>query len=112
LLLLEDDDAVLEMVRFGLTARGADVLVADSAEALNELLRRGTDYDAALLDLSPLGSNPGEVLGRLSSLDIPVVLISGSVAPNLGEFSFSSWVHKPFALHELYEALLALEGQG
>jgi hypothetical protein len=42
-------------------------------------------------------------------LRIPVVLISGSVAPALGEYACSSWVHKPFALHELYDALLELE---
>jgi CheY-like chemotaxis protein len=109
LLLLEDDDAVLEMVRFGLTARGADVLVASTAQALDALLEDPRGYDAALLDLSPLGSNPGVVLQRLALLRVPVVLISGSVTPTIGDLPFASWVHKPFALNELYEALLDLD---
>jgi CheY-like chemotaxis protein len=118
LLLLEDDDAVLDMVRFGLTARGADVQVATSASRLAELLRDGTRYDAALLDLSPLGSGAAQVLGQLASMAVPVILISGSVAPDIlegegasgeGPAPFANWVHKPFALNELYDALVSLD---
>lgn len=118
LLLLEDDDAVLDMVRFGLTARGADVQVATSASRLAELLDQGSHFDAALLDLSPLGAGAGQVLGRLARMAVPVILISGSVAPDIlaperedgsEAAPFASWVHKPFALNELYDALVSLE---
>jgi DNA-binding response OmpR family regulator len=117
LLLLEDDEAVLDMVRFGLTARGADVHVATSAARLRDLLLEGTHYDAALLDLSPLGSGARPTLEELARMAVPVILISGSVAPNIldaegsphGDAPFASWVHKPFALNELYDALVSLD---
>jgi CheY-like chemotaxis protein len=118
LLLLEDDDAVLDMVRFGLTARGADVQVATSASRLADLLAGDANYDAALLDLSPLGAGAGQVLRQLAGMAVPVILISGSVAPEIldaegpepsADAPFASWVHKPFALNELYDALVSLD---
>lgn len=108
ILLLEDDEAVLEMVRFGLTSRGADVVASTNCEHLGELLKER--FDVAVLDLSPLGDEPNGMLSLFQAANVPIVLISGSVAPNLGEVALSAWVHKPFALHELYEVLSELDG--
>lgn len=108
ILLLEDDEAVLEMVRFGLTSRGADVVASTNCEQLAELLKER--FDVAVLDLSPLGDEPTGMLSLFQAASVPIVLISGSVAPNLGDVALTAWVHKPFALHELYEVLSELDG--
>jgi CheY-like chemotaxis protein len=106
ILLLEDDPAVQTLVDFALTARGATVATACTREELTAMIGNGV-FDIALLDLSPLGKNPASVLSLLQSRcpDLLVVVISGSVAPDVDAPNIAAWVRKPFEVRELVEAL-------
>jgi CheY-like chemotaxis protein len=103
---LEDDLAVLSLIDCGLTARGARVVAVSSLEEVERVLARGV-FDVALVDLSPIGSEPTPVLRRLAELGggLPVVVISGSVAPDVASDAVAAWVRKPFEVNELAEAI-------
>jgi CheY-like chemotaxis protein len=107
-LLLEDDPAVQALVDLGLSTRGASVATASTIHELAAIIRRGV-FDVALLDLSPLGKNPAATLAYLEQCQhgLPVVIISGSVAPEVDAPSITSWVRKPFEIGELVQALAA-----
>ena len=109
MLLLEDDPAVQTLVDFALTGRGATVATASTSEELTAMIGNGV-FDVALLDLSPLGKNPTTVLSLLESHcpGLLVVVISGSVAPNVDAPNIAAWVRKPFEVRELVEALMRL----
>lgn len=111
-LLLEDDPAVRTLVDLGLTARGAEVATASTLPELNQLVQRGV-FDVAMLDLSPLGAEPDKTLELLQNRQrgLPVVIISGSVAPDVGSPSVAGWVRKPFEVGELVEALVKVRGK-
>jgi CheY-like chemotaxis protein len=111
-LLLEDDPAVRTLVDLGLTARGAEVATASTLPELTALVQRGV-FDVAMLDLSPLGAEPDKALQLIQNRQrgLPVVIISGSVAPDVGSPSVAGWVRKPFEVGELVEALVKVRGQ-
>ncbi len=124
-LVVEDDGDVALLLESALSARGAHVVVARSAD---ELERAAADrHDAALVDLSPIAR---DVQGALDTLNrgspgLAVVFISGSVAglpESLTEGDASDategsqddervarpvrWVRKPFEVSEVVAALL------
>jgi CheY-like chemotaxis protein len=105
-LLLEDDPAVQALVELGLSTRGATVATASTREELTAMIDKGV-FDVALLDLSPLGKTPASVLSLLQNRcpELLVVVISGSVAPDVDAPNIAAWVRKPFEVRELVEAL-------
>jgi CheY-like chemotaxis protein len=110
ILLVEDDEAVVDLLDTALSARGATVVSAKSSEAMREALSSGT-FDAALVDLSPLGA---DVVGSLDAVRgsnpaARVFVISGSAAngPTLPEGYPAVWIRKPFELREIVDALVA-----
>lgn len=111
-LVLEDDEAVMDMVRFGLESRGARVFGAASLAEVGMLTTLHRDLDIALVDLSPLGGDyafAARELRRYQS-GLPLVLMSGSVSGNAiesgaTELSVAAWVRKPFELGELFDCL-------
>lgn len=106
LLVLEDDAAVLALVEFGLTARGAQVASVSSPEELDLALQRGV-FDLALVDLSPIADDPERALAHIAERlpGVPVVIISGAAAPNVDASRVAAWVRKPFEIGELTDAL-------
>jgi CheY-like chemotaxis protein len=107
ILLVEDDDAVIELVETALSAKGATVTVAKTLAACEAALSM-TNFDCAVIDLSPLGPDPSPTFKRLSESTAPVVLITGAVdrAPDFdGDVRV---VRKPFELRELLDALAKL----
>jgi CheY-like chemotaxis protein len=107
ILLVEDDDAVIELVETALSAKGASVTVAKTLAACEAALAM-TTFDCAVIDLSPLGDDPTPTFKRLSATTAPVVLITGAVdrAPDFeGDVRV---VRKPFELRELLDALAKL----
>ncbi len=111
-LVLEDDDAVMEMVKFGLESRGAKVFGAATLADVGVLTLLHRDFDLALLDLSPLGGDYPRASKELRAYqpELPLVLMSGSVSGNAiesgaTELSVAAWVRKPFELGELYDCL-------
>lgn len=111
-LVLEDDDAVMDMVKFGLESRGAQVYGAASLAEVGVLTTLHRNFDVALVDLSPLGGNYALASKELRAHqpNMPLVLMSGSVSGNAiesgaTELSVAAWVRKPFELGELYDIL-------
>ena len=110
-LLLEDDPAILEVVRMLLEEEGFTVLPASSvaeAEAAVKL-----EFDAAVLDLGVAGMNIEQFIRRIQSLPLrpPVLLCSAStkleqVATRLN----CATLAKPFEIDEFIRAIWSLVG--
>ena len=124
ILAIDDDPWVLETLRQALTARGYEVLCADSAHHGTRVLSQRR-VDLILLDLNMPDKN-GFVLYRdLESLRrIPVLFVTGctwSFTPSTEGFT-SIWtdgftlgmtdiLYKPFPISLLYEKVEALVGR-
>ena len=108
ILLVEDDDAVIDLLDTALSARGADVVSVRRLGELDAALAGGR-FDAALLDISPIQDDvPGALATvRSASGALRVVLISGSAAhlPDVPKGWVSAWVRKPFEVAEILAAL-------
>ena len=82
ILLADDQDLVRDSLVTLITAYspGAEVTGVPSLDAALGMLRRGTRYDIAILDLQMPGMNGLEGLGKViaSWPDLPVVLMSGA----------------------------------
>ncbi|WP_437589553.1 ATP-binding protein [Sorangium sp. So ce1000] len=108
ILVVEDDDAVVDLLDTALTARGASIVSVQSAVELPDALASGP-FQAALLDISPIEQ---DVLGTVSAVrranpDVRLVVMSGSAgADPLPANSGVSWVRKPFEIREIVEALV------
>ena len=108
ILVVEDDDAVIDLLDTALSARGADVVSVRRRSDLGAALAGGR-FDAALLDISPIQDDvPGALATvRSASGALRVVLISGSAAhlPDVPTGWVSAWVRKPFEVAEILAAL-------
>ena len=107
-LLVEDDEAVIDLLDTALTARGADVVSIRSHRDLGPALAAGP-FDVALFDISPIRD---DIEGALSSVReansaLRVVVISGSAVqmPSLPAEWVAAWVRKPFEVGEIIQAL-------
>lgn len=105
ILVVEDDDAVIQLLELALEARGASVVSVKLRADLPRALATGR-FDAALLDMSPLlGDVDGAVAElRHASPDARLVVMSGSV-PQVAIGSAAVWVRKPFEVREIVDAL-------
>jgi CheY-like chemotaxis protein len=108
ILVLEDDDAVIDLLDTALTARGADVTSVRRRSDLPAALAGGR-FDAALIDISPIQDDVAGALAvvRGASGSLRLVLISGSSArmPDVPMGWVSAWVRKPFEVAEILAAL-------
>jgi CheY-like chemotaxis protein/anti-sigma regulatory factor (Ser/Thr protein kinase) len=108
LLLIEDDQAVIQLLETALESRGASVTVASSGADLAQALVTAP-YDVALLDLSPIEDDVGGAIAKLraSSPGIDLVLITGSAdrVPEAAAAEPMKLVRKPFELGEVLAAL-------
>lgn len=109
ILVVEDDEAVIDLLDTALTARGASIVSVQRAVDLPGALASGP-FQAALLDISPIEQ---DVLGTVSAVQSAnpgarLVVMSGSAgsAQVLPPSSGVSWVRKPFEIREIVEALV------
>lgn len=107
ILVVEDDDAVIELLELALEARGASVVSVKVRDDLPRALASGA-FDAALLDMSPLlGDVDGAVEAlRRASPGARLVVMSGSV-PQADIGAADVWIRKPFEVREIVDALTA-----
>jgi CheY-like chemotaxis protein len=125
-LLVEDDDAVVDLLDTALTARGADVVSIRHQRELEGALATGP-FDAALFDISPIQDDVqgavamvrgargawrergerGESDVRVASDALRIVLISGSAEqmPEMPSEWVAAWVRKPFEVAEILQAI-------
>ncbi|MEM9692712.1 MAG: ATP-binding protein [Myxococcota bacterium] len=120
ILLVEDDDAVIELLEIALTNRGASLTVARDRRELDSILTQ-RNFDVMLMDLSPFGdpavsTDPNEIPEALGSTlsrarkdnpDVRVMVISRSVA--VSPRADVTWMRKPFDTSELVEAISNLK---
>ncbi len=128
ILLIEDDDAVIQLLETALEGRGADVTVAKASAEVTTALGEGP-FDAALVDLSPIADDVDGAIARIrtGSPGIDLVLITGSadrVPPSLTDEAAAGQaqgasdpalneakrgsvklVRKPFELAEVFASL-------
>lgn len=108
-LVVEDDAAVCSLVELALSARGAEVVIAGTLADFTRSLTAEGPFDAALVDLSPLGGNATSAFDKLQAVcpGIPVILISGvaSGVPDDVIGRVTAWVRKPFEMGEVIEVL-------
>jgi DNA-binding NtrC family response regulator len=111
ILLVEDDDAVVDLLDTALTARGADVVSVRHRRDLPRAVATGR-FDAALFDISPIQDDVRGAVAlvrnaRTAGDDLRVVLISGSAAhmPEMPDTWVSAWVRKPFEVAEILHAI-------
>jgi len=106
-LLVEDDEAVVELLDTALTARGATIVSVRDVVDLPGALASGP-FHAALLDISPIENDVRGTIATVkkASPGARLVMMSGSVSvPGLQEECGASWVRKPFEVREIVEAL-------
>lgn len=107
-LLVEDDDAVVDLLDTALAARGAEVVSVRHVRELDHALASG-GFDAALFDLSPIVDDVYGAVARVrrSSGDLRVVMISGTAValPALPAGWIAAWVRKPFEVGEIVYAI-------
>ncbi len=106
-LLLEDDDAVVELLALSLASRGATVT---AVRTVDELISELNDhpYDTLLVDLSPLSPRDGglaRVIRQTRAINptIAIIVITGNVDATGSENVM--WLAKPFEPRELVTAI-------
>jgi two-component system OmpR family response regulator len=112
ILLVEDDPAIVEVVRLGLSYEGAEVLVAsDGVHAVQQ--HRHAEPDLVLLDLMLPRLDGLEVLERIRAhRDTPVIVITArdGLEDRVGglEAGADDYVTKPFQFPELVARMRAV----
>ena len=105
-LVVDDDEQLLDVLRQALTLAGYEVDMADNGPEGLELASRGP-YDVLVIDVMLPGMDGLEVLQRLrrQAVDTPVLILSGrdGVDDRVAGLSIGAddYVVKPFALAEL-----------
>lgn len=112
ILVVDDDDAVLELAREFLERAGFDVLTASSGQAGVALLSAHKDEIAAVvLDLVMPGMGGGETLLEMLRIcpELPVVVTSGydkdKVAECLNARDIAHFLYKPYQPEDLVESV-------
>ncbi len=112
ILVVDDDEAVLELAREFLERAGFDVLAAESGRAGVALLRdRKDEIAAVVLDLVMPGMGGGEAMLEMLRIrpELPVIVTSGydkeNVAERLKSREISGFLYKPYEAEDLVESV-------
>ncbi|WP_169796450.1 sensor histidine kinase [Chondromyces crocatus] len=107
ILLVEDDEAVVDLLDTALSARGARIVCVRRMSELHGALDTGP-FDAVLLDLSPIEEDvPGAIAAvQRSSPEARLVVMSGTGGLVDLPDGCSAWVRKPFEVGEIVTALV------
>ena len=111
--LIADDEPAVHKVAAAMMAKaGYDVLsVFDGKSAVVEVRNRGEKIDCVLMDLTMPEMDGIEACAQINAVnsEIPVILMSGfdeqNVDENAGGNIITGFIHKPFRMKELLEAV-------
>lgn len=115
ILVVDDEEAVRELMVAALQTKQRDVLTASSGEEALEIIKK-TDVDLVLLDLSMPGLNGVDTFQELQALrpGLPVVIVTGypdsdlmARALEIGPFTMIS---KPVDLHQIQKTVDRIVG--
>lgn len=113
-LVVEDEASIREMVALNLKMAGWEVLEAPSAERALELMHRGEECDAALLDIMLPGMDGLSLCEtiRRENNEIGIIIVSakGQESDKIRGLSIGAddYITKPFSVSELVARLEAL----
>jgi CheY-like chemotaxis protein len=115
ILVVDDDEAVLELAREFLLRAGFEVVTARGGREALEILRDDAEgrIDAAVLDISMPDLDGRETLLELRRLcpELPVVMVSGfgedATTRRLASEEITAFVRKPYEPEHLIEAVRA-----
>src|SRR5581483_3033135 len=108
---IDDEDAVLDVVRRFLEIAGHRVTCVSGGRQALELLAAGRPFDLAILDLMMPGDDGASTFHRLRQLRpaLPVLLCTGlpdaDPAPELLQAGAAGILRKPFRMNELWYAV-------
>lgn len=115
ILIVDDEENILELLKYNLEKNGFEVVPKDNGEgALEEMEKE--DFDLVLLDLMLPGIDGLEVLKTIRSQDriknTPVIMLTAKneeIDTVLGlEMGADDYIGKPFGVHELLARVKAL----
>lgn len=103
-LVIEDDDAIFDLLDATLTRRGAELTLARSRAELETTLAKN-HFDAVLCDLSPIRDDITGAFARIQQANpnARIIVVSGSANPveGLSAAPNIAYVRKPFELREI-----------
>ncbi len=114
ILVIDDEESVLDVVRRFLEIAGHEVLCASSGQAGLDLLAAGSAVDLVILDLMMPREDAGTMFQRLRQRrpNVPILLCTGlpqaEPAPELLRKPAVSLIRKPFRMNELFYAVKQL----
>jgi two-component system cell cycle sensor histidine kinase/response regulator CckA len=111
ILVIDDEEAVLDVVRRFLQIAGHQVVTATSGQAALEMLGNGQAVDLIILDLMMPREDAADTFRRLRQRrpDLPILLCTGlaeiSPAPELLLNPLVGLIRKPFRMNDLWKAV-------
>ena len=119
-MVVDDERIILDTASELLSHMGYDVLTASSGNAALDLLGspEADSVSLVLLDVTMPGMGGLETLREIRRIrpDLPVVVSSGyakeEIMPRFMELGVSGFLHKPYSLAKLGEAIEDIEGEG
>jgi CheY-like chemotaxis protein len=109
-LVVDDEEAILDLLSIYLEEEGYEVAVACNGEEALNRFRHG-HWDLVLTDRMMPGMSGDELGESIRRLDqkIPIVLVSGFTEPHMGQFPFDAIVAKPFEKEVLIATLHGID---
>lgn len=115
ILTVDDEEHILELLRYNLESNGYEVLQAETGEDALSILKQHS-VDMVLLDLMLPGIDGLETLRKIRSIDklkrMPVIMLtakSEEIDTVLGlEMGADDYIGKPFGVHELQARIKAV----
>ena len=105
-LVIDDDEAVLDVMKEALTYEGFEVKIADRADDVQAMINT-YQPDLLLIDYILKGINGGEIChqikdnGREKKLTVIIVSAYPKVLTSLGDYGCDKFIAKPFDLDDL-----------
>ncbi len=112
-LVVEDDEIILEGLRYSLMQEGYEVVAAGNVAEANTLLRGGTPPDFCLLDVMLPDGNGFEICEEIrKTTDVPILFLTAcddeASTVRALETGADDYIAKPFRIRELMARMKAI----
>jgi len=116
-LVLDNDEGVLDVMREALNYEGFDVKIIEETDNIFSVIN-SYDPDLIILDYILSGINGGEICHQIKAnpktTDLPVMIMSAypRVIKSLGYYGCDDFISKPFDLDDIVERIKNLTNKG